>query len=131
MSELRIAARVRDPDLLAGVKTAAATYRARLIQWGDTLGLDPHLHEVDLVVLEAANSNSAVDEFNSARGACPRAEIIIFAPSAATPATPKATPVPCARWQSSSGRLNSTGEHRNRGTDSTLYSYSPRNSTPH
>jgi pilus assembly protein CpaE len=85
MSELRIAARVRDPDLLAGVKTAAATYRARLIQWGDTLGLDPHLHEVDLVVLEAANSNSAVDEFNSARGACPRAEIIIFAPTAATP----------------------------------------------
>lgn len=85
MSELRIAARVRDPDLLAGVKTAAATYRARLIHWTETLGVDPHLHEADLVVLEAANSNSAIDEFNSAKGACPRAEIIIFAPAAATP----------------------------------------------
>lgn len=85
MSELRIAARVRDPDLLAGVKTAAATYRARLIHWTDALSADPHLQEADLVVLEAANSNSAVDEFNSAKGACPRAEIIIFAPPAATP----------------------------------------------
>ena len=85
MSELRIAARVRDPDLLAGVKTAAATYRARLIHWTDALSSDPHLKEADLVVLEAANSNSAFDEFNSAKSACPRAEIVIFAPPAATP----------------------------------------------
>ncbi|MGD9966263.1 MAG: CpaE family protein [Hyphomonadaceae bacterium] len=85
MSELRIAARVRDPDLLAGVKTAAATYRARFLHWTDALGLDSHLQDADLVVLEAANSNSALAELNSAKGACPRAEIIIFAPSATTP----------------------------------------------
>lgn len=85
MSELRIAARVRDPDLLAGVKTAAATYRARLIHWTDALGGDPHLQEADLVVLEPANSNAAVEELNSVKGACPRAEIIIFAPAASTP----------------------------------------------
>jgi pilus assembly protein CpaE len=85
MSELRIAARVRDADLLAGVKTAAATYRARLTHWTDTLGADLNLQEADLVVLEPANSNSSIDEFNAARGACPKAEIIIFAPSTSTP----------------------------------------------
>lgn len=85
MSELRIAARVRDADLLAGVKNAAATYRARLIHWTDVLGTDAGLRDADLVVLEAANSNSAIEEFNSAKGMCPRAEIIIFAPPAATP----------------------------------------------
>lgn len=85
MSELRIAARVRDADLLAGVKTAAATHRARLVHWTDALGADASVKDADLVVLEAANSNSAVDEFNAAKGACPKAEIIIFAPPAATP----------------------------------------------
>jgi pilus assembly protein CpaE len=85
MNELRIAARVRDADLLAGVKSAAATYRARLIQWTDALSADPNLQDADLVVLEAANSNSAVEEFNIAKSTCPRAEIIIFAPPAATP----------------------------------------------
>lgn len=85
MHELRIAARVRDADLLAGVKSAAATYRARLIQWTDALSADPNLQEVDLVVLEAVNSNSAVEEFNIAKGACPKAEVIMFAPPAATP----------------------------------------------
>jgi pilus assembly protein CpaE len=85
MSELRIAARVRDADLLAGVKSAATTYRARLIHWTDALGVDAGLQDADLVVLEAANSNSAVEEFHSAKEICPNAEIIIFAPSAATP----------------------------------------------
>ena len=85
MNELRIAVRVRDADLLVGVKSAAATYRARLIQWTDALSADPNLQDADLVILEAANSNSAVEEFNIARSTCPRAEIIIFAPSAATP----------------------------------------------
>lgn len=85
MSELRIAARVRDAELLAGVKNAAATYRARLIQWTDALGADANLQDADLVVLEAANSNTAIDDFNIAKGTCPKAEIIIFAPSAATP----------------------------------------------
>lgn len=84
MNELRIAARVRDPDLLAGVKAAATTYRARLIHLADTHGFDAQLHEADLVVLEAANSNSAMDDFHSAKGACPRAEIIIFASAATT-----------------------------------------------
>jgi pilus assembly protein CpaE len=84
MSELRIAARVRDAELLAGVKTAAATYRARLIHWTDALS-DASLRDADLVVLEAANSNSAMQEFQVAKDACPKAEIIIFAPPAATP----------------------------------------------
>ncbi len=84
MSEFRIAARVRDADLLAGVKTAAATYRARLIHWTDTLS-DASLQDADLVVLEAANSNSAVHEFHIAKDACPKAEIIICAPPASTP----------------------------------------------
>ncbi len=85
MSELRIAARVRNADLLAGVKSAAATYRARLIHWTDALGVDASLREADLVILEAANSNSAVDEFHAAKGVCPKAEIIVFAPPASTP----------------------------------------------
>lgn len=85
MSELRIAARVRDAALLAGVKTAATTYRARLIHWTDALNAGSNLKETDLLVLEAANSNTAVEEFNAARSACPKAEIIIFAPAAVTP----------------------------------------------
>lgn len=85
MSELRIAARVRDADLLAGVKNAAATYRARLIHWTDTVGADANLQDADLVLLEAANSNTAIDDFNIAKGACPKAEIIIFSSSAPAP----------------------------------------------
>lgn len=85
MREFRIAARVRDAALLAGVKSAAATYRARLIHWTDALGADASVQDADLVVLEAAHSQSAIDEFNTVKGACPRAEFIIFAPPAATP----------------------------------------------
>lgn len=84
MSELRIAARVRDADLLAGVKNAAATYRAGLIHWTDALS-DASIRDANLVVLEAANSNSAIQEFHTIKGACPKAEIIIFAPSTTTP----------------------------------------------
>ncbi len=84
MSEVRIAARVRDADLLAGVKTAAATYRARLVHWTDASG-QGGLHDADLVVLETPNAAFAVQEFLAAKGVCPKAEIIVFAPPAATP----------------------------------------------
>lgn len=82
--ERRIAARVRDPDLLAGVKNAAATYRARLIQWNDAANADGSLRDADLVVLEAANSN-VVDDLHSAKATCPRAEIIVLAAPSSTP----------------------------------------------
>lgn len=85
MSEVRIAARVRDADLLAGVKSAAATYRARLVHWTDALSGSGSLHDADLVVLETRNTGSAMQEFEAAKGACPKAEIIILAPPAATP----------------------------------------------
>lgn len=85
MSQLRIAARVRDADVLAGIKSAAATYRARLIHWTDALGAEASLKDADLVVLEAVNSNTAMDEFQAAKGTCPKAEIIILASPAATP----------------------------------------------
>lgn len=85
MSEVRIAARVRDADLLAGVKSAAATYRARLVHWTDALSGSGSLHDADLVVLETRNTGSAMQEFEAAKGACPKAEIIILASPAATP----------------------------------------------
>ena len=43
MAETRIAARVHDADLLAGIKAAAATYRARLIHWTDALSRETGL----------------------------------------------------------------------------------------
>lgn len=84
MSEVRIAARVRDAELLAGVKTAAATYRARLVHWTDAVSGAGSLRDADLVVLEAPNGNSAMQEFQAAKGVCPNAEIIVLAPPAAT-----------------------------------------------
>ncbi|MGH6950667.1 MAG: AAA family ATPase, partial [Vitreimonas sp.] len=85
MSEVRIAARVRDADLLAGVKSAAATYRARLVHWTDAMSGSGSLRDADVVVLETPLAGSAMQEFQAAKGACPKAEIIIFAPPAATP----------------------------------------------
>ena len=85
MSEVRIAARVRDADLLAGVKTAAATHRARLVHWTDAMSSAGSLRDADLVVLETPSGNSAMQEFEAAKGVCPKAEIIVFAPPAATP----------------------------------------------
>ena len=85
MSQVRIAARVRDADLLAGVKTVAATYRARLVHWTDTMSGAAGLHDANLVLLETPHPGAAMQEFHAAKGACPKAEIIIFAPAAATP----------------------------------------------
>ncbi len=85
MSEPRIIARIRDADLLAGVKAAAATYRARLTHWTDSLMPASELADASLVVLEAANSNSALHDFRVARENCPKAEIVILATSLTTP----------------------------------------------
>jgi pilus assembly protein CpaE len=84
MSELRIAARVRDTDLLAGVKTVAATYRARLTHWTDAFVGEIGLDDAALVVLEPANCNSVFEEYEVVRSRCPKAEIIVFAPAATT-----------------------------------------------
>ena len=54
MSEVRIAARVRDAELLAGVKTAAATYRARLVHWTDAVSGAGSLREEDLAEINKA-----------------------------------------------------------------------------
>lgn len=79
MSEPRIVARVRDPDLLAGVKAAAGTYHARLTQWTEALISAAELADANLVVLEAANSNAAMHDFQVAKDSCPKAEIVVLA----------------------------------------------------
>ena len=85
MSEPRIVARVRDADLLAGVKAAAATYRARLTHWTDALISASDLADANLVVLEAANSNVALNDFQIAKDACPKAEVVVLATAQTTP----------------------------------------------
>jgi pilus assembly protein CpaE len=85
MSEPRIVARVRDADLLASVKAAAATYHARLTHWTDALVSASELSEANLVVLEAANSNTALHDLHIAKDACPNAEIVVLATASATP----------------------------------------------
>ena len=85
MSEPRIVARVRDADLLAGVKAAAATYRARLTHWTDALISAADLADANLVVLEAANSNVALKDFQIAKDACPKAEVVVLATAHTTP----------------------------------------------
>jgi pilus assembly protein CpaE len=85
MGELRIAARVRNSEVLASVKAAAATYRAHLIQWNDAFSADSNLKGADLVVLEAANSNTALHELQAAKEACPKAEIVVLAGAATSP----------------------------------------------
>ena len=85
MSEPRIVARVRDADLLAGVKAAAATYHARLTHWTDALISVSDIADANLVVLEAANSNVALKEFQIAKDACPKAEIVVLATASTTP----------------------------------------------
>lgn len=85
MAEARIAARVHDPDLLAGVKAASATYRARLIHWTDALARDASVQEASLVVLEAANDDTALREFQVAKETCPNADVIVVVGAAAPP----------------------------------------------
>jgi pilus assembly protein CpaE len=79
MSETRIIARVRDTELLAGVKAAAATYHARLTHWTDALISAAELADANLVVLEAANSNATMHDFQVAKESCPKAEIVVLA----------------------------------------------------
>lgn len=85
MAETRIAARVQDADLLAGIKAAAATYRARLIHWTDALSRDTGLQEANLVVLQAANDHGALAEYQAAKETCPNADIVMFVNAATTP----------------------------------------------
>lgn len=84
MSEPRIVARIHDAELLAGVKAAAATYHARLTHWTDALIGAPELADANLVVLEAANSNT-MNDFQVAKDVCPKAEIVVLATAATTP----------------------------------------------
>jgi len=85
MSEPRIVARVRDARLLAGVKAAAATYRARLTHWNDAPVSASELVNANLVLLEAANTGVALGDLRIAKEACPKAEIVVLAAATATP----------------------------------------------
>ncbi|MBX9746714.1 MAG: hypothetical protein K2X34_07420 [Hyphomonadaceae bacterium] len=85
MSEPRIVARVRDSELLAGVKAAAATYHARLVHWTDGPSMAGDFADANLVVLEAANSNETLRDFQAAKDVCPKAEIVVLAGAATTP----------------------------------------------
>lgn len=85
MSESRIVAYVRSPDLLAGIKAVAATYRARLVNAGETISRDAALHDPTLIALEPATPGKALHDFQIAKEACPNAEIIIFIDVAAAP----------------------------------------------
>jgi pilus assembly protein CpaE len=83
--ELRIVTRVRSADLIPGIKAAAATYRARLTHWTDAPISASELSDADLVVLEAAHSATAIQDFHVAKDACPRAEIVVLATANTTP----------------------------------------------
>ena len=85
MSEPRIVAKVRDAHLLAGIKAAAATYRARLAYWTDLPISASELASADLVLLEAVNSNAALHDLQIAKDACPKAEVVVLATAATTP----------------------------------------------
>lgn len=84
MSEPRIIARVHDAEILAGVKAAAATYHARLTHWTEGLISAAELADANLVVLEAANSNATMHDFQIAKDSCPKAAIVVLATSQTT-----------------------------------------------
>jgi len=85
MSESRIVAYVRSPDLLAGLKAVAATYRARLVHSGEAISREAALHDPTLIALEPASADKALHDFNIAKEACPNAEIIVFIDARAAP----------------------------------------------
>src|SRR5262245_42810841 len=84
MTEARIAARLYDADLLAAVKAAAATYRARLIHWTGNAANDV-LQDANVVVLESARADVALQELLQAKEECPDAEIIVVAGAQSSP----------------------------------------------
>lgn len=78
MSESRIIAYVSTPDLLAGVKTVAATYRARFVHSSEAISRDAALHDPTLILIEPASAEAAARDFSIAKEACPNAEVIVF-----------------------------------------------------
>ena len=71
MAETRIAARLYDADLLAAVKAAAATYRARLIHWTGSVASDANLQDANVVVLESPRPETALQDLHKPRTNAP------------------------------------------------------------
>lgn len=85
MAEARIAARLEDAHLLAGVKAAASAARARLVHWTGPIANDSNLKDSHVVVLETTAPELALQELQTARKACPSAQFIVLASASATP----------------------------------------------
>ena len=85
MAEARIAARLYDADLLAAVKAGAAAYRARLVHWSGPVANSANLQDANVVVLESARPDTALQELQEAREKCPGAEIIVVAGAHSSP----------------------------------------------
>jgi pilus assembly protein CpaE len=84
MSEPRIAARLEDAKLLAGVKAAAAASRARLVHWTGPIANDSTLRDSNVVVLETTRPQFALEELQAAQSACPTAQFIVLASASVT-----------------------------------------------
>jgi pilus assembly protein CpaE len=85
MAEIRIAARVADPEILNWIKGAAATHHARFLALKDIAGNDNHLGETNLVILEAVSREWVLRDLESSHAACPRASVLVVASGATTP----------------------------------------------
>lgn len=85
MAEARIAARLEDASLLAGVKAAASAARARLVHWTGPIANDSNLKDSHVVVLETTAPEMALQELQAAKKACPNAQFIVLASASATP----------------------------------------------
>lgn len=84
MHETRIAARLEDANLLAGVKAAAAASRARLVHWTGPIANDSPLRDTHVVVLETTRPQFALQELQAAQDACPTAQFIVLASASVT-----------------------------------------------
>lgn len=85
MTETRIAARLENAALLAGVKAAAAATRARLVHWTGPIANDSTLSDSNIVLLETTGPALAVQELLQARDACPDAQFIVLIGGGASP----------------------------------------------
>jgi pilus assembly protein CpaE len=85
MKEARIAARLENASLLAGVKAAAAASRARLVHWTGPIANDSALKDSNVVVLETTRPEFALQELEAAKAACPTAQFIVLASDGVTP----------------------------------------------
>jgi pilus assembly protein CpaE len=85
MTEARIAARLENANLLAGVKAAAAASRARLVHWTGPIANDSNLKDSNVVVLETTRPEFAVQELQTAKKSCPNAQFIVLASEGVTP----------------------------------------------